>query len=146
MPASHPGFVSIDDETGIRFLSHQHPRQPQLFSVVRQACVRSLSCEVISDRCVCALIPCILVYFFNFLLFFSVSRCVPGVKGPFFLEMSNMDLCSHTPSSSKTVWPEASSAGTVLLWSPWTESTLSTPGLSYCVTSSLLYKACKAQL
>lgn len=46
LPASHPGFVSIDDETGIRFLSHQHPRQPQLFSVVRQACVRSLSCEV----------------------------------------------------------------------------------------------------
>lgn len=49
LPASHPGFVSIDDETGIRFLSHQHPRQPQLFSVVRQACVRSLSCEVNSD-------------------------------------------------------------------------------------------------
>lgn len=41
--------MSIDDETGIRFLSHQHPRQPQLFSVVRQACVRSLSCEVNSD-------------------------------------------------------------------------------------------------
>lgn len=57
LPASHPGFVSIDDETGIRFLSHQHPRQPQLFSVVRQACVRSLSCEVNSDVrlhvCVC---------------------------------------------------------------------------------------------
>jgi len=46
LPASHSGFVSIDDETGIRFLSHQHPRQSQLFSVVRQACVRSLSCEV----------------------------------------------------------------------------------------------------
>ncbi|TNN81048.1 Folliculin [Liparis tanakae] len=51
LPASHPGFVSIDDETGIRFLSHQHPRQSQLFSVVRQACVRSLSCEVNSDVC-----------------------------------------------------------------------------------------------
>ncbi|XP_040899993.1 folliculin isoform X1 [Toxotes jaculatrix] len=51
LPASHPGFVSIDDETGIRFLSHQHPRQPQLFSVVRQACVRSLSCEVNGDVC-----------------------------------------------------------------------------------------------
>ncbi|XP_071326996.1 folliculin isoform X1 [Trachinotus anak] len=51
LPASHPGFVSIDDETGIRFLSHQHPRQPQLFSVVRQACVRSLSCEVNNDVC-----------------------------------------------------------------------------------------------
>ncbi|XP_037310207.2 folliculin isoform X1 [Pungitius pungitius] len=51
LPASHPGFMSIDEETGIRFLSHQHPRQPQLFSVVRQACVRSLSCEVNSDVC-----------------------------------------------------------------------------------------------
>uniref|UniRef100_A0A668VBH2 Folliculin n=1 Tax=Oreochromis aureus TaxID=47969 RepID=A0A668VBH2_OREAU len=50
LPASHPGFVSIDDETGIRFLSHQHPRQSQLFSVVRQACVRSLSCEVCPGR------------------------------------------------------------------------------------------------
>ncbi|XP_054637215.1 folliculin isoform X2 [Dunckerocampus dactyliophorus] len=50
LPAHHPGFMSIDDETGIRFLSHQHPRQPQLFSVVRQACVRSLSCEVCPGR------------------------------------------------------------------------------------------------
>uniref|UniRef100_A0A1A7X5B3 Folliculin n=1 Tax=Iconisemion striatum TaxID=60296 RepID=A0A1A7X5B3_9TELE len=50
LPASHPGFVSIDDETGIRFVSHQHPRQSQLFSVVRQACVRSLSCEVCPGR------------------------------------------------------------------------------------------------
>ncbi|XP_061631306.1 folliculin isoform X1 [Phyllopteryx taeniolatus] len=51
LPASHPGFMSIDDETGIRFVSHQHPREPQLFSVVRQACVRSLSCEVTGDVC-----------------------------------------------------------------------------------------------
>ncbi|XP_051999234.1 folliculin-like [Xyrauchen texanus] len=50
LPASHPGFVSVDGETGIRYLSHQHPRQPQLFSVVRQACVRSLSCEVCPGR------------------------------------------------------------------------------------------------
>lgn len=50
LPTSHPGFVSVDSETGIRFLSHQHPRQPQLFSVVRQACVRSLSCEVCPGR------------------------------------------------------------------------------------------------
>ncbi|XP_051921098.1 folliculin isoform X1 [Hippocampus zosterae] len=51
LPASHPGFMSVDDETGIRFVSHQHPREPQLFSVVRQACVRSLSCEVTGDVC-----------------------------------------------------------------------------------------------
>uniref|UniRef100_A0A8B9KCG6 Folliculin n=1 Tax=Astyanax mexicanus TaxID=7994 RepID=A0A8B9KCG6_ASTMX len=50
LPVSHPGFVSVDTETGIRFLSHQHPRQAQLFSVVRQACVRSLSCEVCPGR------------------------------------------------------------------------------------------------
>uniref|UniRef100_A0AAY4A382 Folliculin n=1 Tax=Denticeps clupeoides TaxID=299321 RepID=A0AAY4A382_9TELE len=50
LPVAHPGFVSVDAETGIRFLSHQHPRQPQLFSVVRQACVRSLSCEVCPGR------------------------------------------------------------------------------------------------
>ncbi|XP_016420736.1 folliculin-like isoform X2 [Sinocyclocheilus rhinocerous] len=50
LPASHPGFVSVDSETGIRYLSHQHPRQQQLFSVVRQACVRSLSCEVCPGR------------------------------------------------------------------------------------------------
>ncbi|KAL7875259.1 hypothetical protein SRHO_G00062290 [Serrasalmus rhombeus] len=50
LPASHPGFVSVDSETGIRYLSHQHPRQPQLFSMVRQACVRSLSCEVCPGR------------------------------------------------------------------------------------------------
>lgn len=50
LPVSHPGFVSVDSETGIRFLSHQHPRQPQLFSIVRQACVRSLSCEVCPGR------------------------------------------------------------------------------------------------
>uniref|UniRef100_A0A4W5NDW9 Folliculin n=1 Tax=Hucho hucho TaxID=62062 RepID=A0A4W5NDW9_9TELE len=55
LPASHPGFVSVDSETGIRFLSHQHPRQPQLFSVVRQACVRSLSCEV--TTCVFVFVP-----------------------------------------------------------------------------------------
>lgn len=52
LPVSHPGFVSVDSETGIRFLSHQHPRQPQLFSMVRQACVRSLSCEVSVFVCV----------------------------------------------------------------------------------------------
>uniref|UniRef100_A0A673ASF2 Folliculin n=1 Tax=Sphaeramia orbicularis TaxID=375764 RepID=A0A673ASF2_9TELE len=73
LPASHPGFVSIDDETGIRFLSHQHPRQPQLFSVVRQACVRSLSCEV-----------------------------CPGREGPIFFGDEQHGLCSHTPSLSKT--------------------------------------------
>ncbi|KAB1265990.1 Folliculin, partial [Camelus dromedarius] len=43
--AGHPGYISHDQETSIKYVSHQHPNHPQLFSVVRQACVRSLSCE-----------------------------------------------------------------------------------------------------
>lgn len=43
-------------------------------------------------------------------------RCVLDVKDQFSLEMSNMVLCFHTPSLSKTALPEGSSAGTVLSW------------------------------
>ncbi|XP_066568765.1 folliculin isoform X2 [Amia ocellicauda] len=50
LPPGHPGFLSVDSETSIRFVSHQQPRRPQLFSIVRQACVRSLSCEVCPGR------------------------------------------------------------------------------------------------
>lgn len=89
LPASHPGFVSVDDETGIRFLSHQHPRQPQLFSVVRQACVRSLSCEVNSDVrlyvCVCESHSSCMRWMFLFLCFAACNlSCLllSGVSGP----------------------------------------------------------------
>lgn len=52
LAGGHPGYVSHDKETSIKYVSHQHPNHPQLFSIVRQACVRSLSCEVpvLEDR------------------------------------------------------------------------------------------------
>ncbi|KAB1265991.1 Folliculin, partial [Camelus dromedarius] len=50
LAAGHPGYISHDQETSIKYVSHQHPNHPQLFSVVRQACVRSLSCEVCPGR------------------------------------------------------------------------------------------------
>lgn len=46
----HPGYVSRDREASVEYVSHQHPAHPQLFSIVRQACVRSLSCEVCPGR------------------------------------------------------------------------------------------------
>ncbi|XP_045680120.1 folliculin isoform X4 [Phyllostomus hastatus] len=46
LAVGHPGYISHDKETSIKYVSHQHPSHPQLFSIVRQACVRSLSCEV----------------------------------------------------------------------------------------------------
>ncbi|XP_071966013.1 folliculin-like isoform X2 [Antedon mediterranea] len=45
-----PGFVSSDHEAHISYVSMQYPDQPQLFSIVRNACVRSLSCEVCQGR------------------------------------------------------------------------------------------------
>ncbi|XP_017506673.1 folliculin isoform X1 [Manis javanica] len=50
LAAGHPGYISHDTETAIKYVSHQHPNHPQLFSIVRQACVRSLSCEVCPGR------------------------------------------------------------------------------------------------
>ncbi|XP_078521347.1 folliculin [Lissotriton helveticus] len=46
----HPGYISHDKETSIKYVSHQQPNHPQLFTIVRQACVRSLSCEVCPGR------------------------------------------------------------------------------------------------
>lgn len=107
LPATHPGFVSIDDETGIRFLSHQHPRQPQLFSVVRQACVRSLSCEV----WVCVIyifhslkwVLLLLLLFTSFVSIYSLSfilfwlKVCPGREGPiFFGDEQQGFVFSHT--------------------------------------------------
>uniref|UniRef100_A0A8D2D9F0 Folliculin n=1 Tax=Sciurus vulgaris TaxID=55149 RepID=A0A8D2D9F0_SCIVU len=50
LAAGHPGYISHNKETSIKYVSHQHPNHPQLFSIVRQACVRSLSCEVCPGR------------------------------------------------------------------------------------------------
>jgi folliculin len=41
-----PGFVSSDHEARVSYVSTQQPDHPQVFAMIRQACVRSLSCEV----------------------------------------------------------------------------------------------------
>ena len=45
-----PGFISIDKESHISYISMQYPEEQELFSKVRHACVRSLSCEVCPGR------------------------------------------------------------------------------------------------
>ncbi|CAH1794494.1 unnamed protein product [Owenia fusiformis] len=45
-----PGFISNDHEAKVSYVSSQHPDHPEVFSLVRQACVRSLSCEVCPGR------------------------------------------------------------------------------------------------
>ena len=45
-----PGFISYDSNAVITYISGQYPEQPQLYSVVRQACVRSLNSEVCPGR------------------------------------------------------------------------------------------------
>lgn len=44
------GFVSYDRTTGVRYATMQHPNNPDVFRLVRQACVRSLSSEVCPGR------------------------------------------------------------------------------------------------
>jgi len=48
--SSHQVFFSFDEETRITFVSSQSPENPKIFSMLRQACVRSLSCEVCPGR------------------------------------------------------------------------------------------------
>lgn len=50
VPTDQPGFISYDDQARISYISGQYPEQPQLYSVLRQACVRSLNCEVCPGR------------------------------------------------------------------------------------------------
>lgn len=50
LPDEHKGFVSYDKQAGEVFVSSQHPSNPNVFSKVRQACVRSLSCEVCQGK------------------------------------------------------------------------------------------------
>eukprot|EP00118_Oscarella_pearsei_P015693 m.143278 g.143278 ORF g.143278 m.143278 type:complete len:544 (+) comp38381_c1_seq3:68-1699(+) len=44
------GFITDDREAQIRYVSGQYPVMPQVYSLVRQACVRSLSSEVCQGR------------------------------------------------------------------------------------------------
>lgn len=50
LPDEHRGFISYDSQAADVFVSSQHPQNPDVFSKVRQACVRSLSCEVCPGR------------------------------------------------------------------------------------------------
>ena len=43
----HPSY---DEDARITFVSSQSPENPKIFSMLRQACVRSLSCEVCPGR------------------------------------------------------------------------------------------------
>ena len=45
-----PGMISIDRESHISYISRQYPEDQELYSFVRHACVRSLSCEVCPGR------------------------------------------------------------------------------------------------
>ncbi|GFY77307.1 folliculin [Trichonephila inaurata madagascariensis] len=44
------GFISNDHEARVSYVSSQYPLHPDVFIAVRQACVRSLSCEVCPGR------------------------------------------------------------------------------------------------
>lgn len=41
-----PGYISNDEPARVSYISSQYPLQPELYILVRQACIRSLSCEV----------------------------------------------------------------------------------------------------
>ena len=44
------GFISHDTEAGVHYISTQHPCLPEILSMVEQACIRSLSCEVCPNK------------------------------------------------------------------------------------------------
>lgn len=46
MLSPQPGYISNDDPARVSYISSQYPLQPELYILVRQACIRSLSCEV----------------------------------------------------------------------------------------------------
>lgn len=46
----HLGFVSHDEEAGVSYVSSQRPTHRDVFAMIRQACIRSLSCEVCPGR------------------------------------------------------------------------------------------------
>ncbi|XP_075574610.1 folliculin isoform X1 [Pelecanus crispus] len=97
LAGGHPGYVSHDKETSIKYVSHQHPNHPQLFSIVRQACVRSLSCEV-TQEALFSLLPFQLCDVLNY---FGVCvlplQVCPGREGPiFFGDEQHGFVFSHT--------------------------------------------------
>ncbi|XP_042236126.1 folliculin-like isoform X2 [Homarus americanus] len=49
-PHNEPGYISNDDSARVSYISSQYPLQSELYVLVRQACIRSLSCEVCPGR------------------------------------------------------------------------------------------------
>ncbi|NP_001161542.1 folliculin-like protein [Saccoglossus kowalevskii] len=60
-------FISKDTDAAINYMSSQYPEHSRLYSIVRQACLRSLSCEV-----------------------------CPGREGPIYFGDERMNVLSHT--------------------------------------------------
>ena len=52
------GYVSHDEDAHLSYISTQQPHIPQIFTRMRQACIRSLSCEV-SNFCLRFYCQCI---------------------------------------------------------------------------------------
>eukprot|EP00126_Sphaerothecum_destruens_P008353 Sdes_comp20180_c0_seq1m13432 len=50
LPDGTLGFITNDHSAHISFISSRYPNHSSLYSIVRQACVRSLSCEVCPGR------------------------------------------------------------------------------------------------
>jgi len=48
--STHRGFVSHDSEARVSYVSSQQPHQPEVFTRIRQACIRSLSVESCPGR------------------------------------------------------------------------------------------------
>lgn len=46
----HIGFVSHDEDAEVSYVSLQRPHHRDVFSMIRQSCIRSLSCEVCPGR------------------------------------------------------------------------------------------------
>lgn len=46
----HLGLVSHDEDAGVSYVSSQRPTHRDVFAMIRQACIRSLSCEVCPGR------------------------------------------------------------------------------------------------
>lgn len=50
IPPGLSGYICNDHDAQMSYIGSQYPFHPEIFSIVRQACVRSLSCEVCPGR------------------------------------------------------------------------------------------------
>jgi Vesicle coat protein involved in Golgi to plasma membrane transport len=65
------GFVSHDLETRFCYISTHHPRHPEVFSIVKQACIRSLSGEVCLMLCILLFVMLSIAAIFSLVLYFD---------------------------------------------------------------------------